>query len=220
MVLISLSGGLDSATLLGQLVKEYGNKNVIAVSFNYGSKHNAYELHAVRQLESYYNIEVINIEMTNITKHFESNLLKTGAEIPKGHHEEESMKLTVVPARNMIFASILTGIAISKKATNIYLGIHAGDHAIYADCRPEFYYRMKRVIEQVSNGRVELLAPFLMLSKNQIVRIGSALNVPFNLTRTCYKDQPIACGKCGSCTERLEAFDLNGLKDPIKYMEE
>ena len=215
--LISLSGGLDSATLLGQLVKEQGNKNVIGVSFNYGSKHNAYELHAVSLLALHYNIEIINIEMTNITKHFESNLLKTGGEIPEGHYEEESMKTTVVPARNMIFASILTGLAISKKANTVYLGIHAGDHAIYPDCRPEFYWKMKDAIYAASAGEVFLQAPFLMLNKKQIVTFGDIAEVPFHLTRTCYKDQPIACGKCGSCVERLEAFKLNELKDPVSY---
>lgn len=214
--LISLSGGMDSAVLLASIKNEDSNE-VRAVSFTYGSKHNIYELIMARKLAEHYNIphEIINLEL--IMKNFKSNLLQTGGDIPEGHYEEESMKQTVVPARNMIFSSILTGLAISQGLEVVTLAIHAGDHAIYPDCRPEFFYGMNRLAQTVSEGTIAFSAPFLYKTKGEIVAEGLKLGVPFELTRTCYKAQEIACGKCGSCTERLEAFALNNVKDPIDY---
>ena len=98
-------------------------------------------------------------------------------------------------------------------------GAHSGDHAIYEDCRPDFVHTMSLAVSKGSGGRVTLEAPFLKFSKKDILKTGMLTHprVPYQLTRTCYKDQPIACGKCGSCTERLEAFKKLNLEDQIPY---
>ena len=215
-IIVSLSGGVDSAVSLA-FALEQGHE-CHAVSFDYGSKHNYYENNAAIRIDRHYKISFRIINLEEVMDGFKSDLLKSGGEIPEGHYEDASMSKTIVPARNIIFISILTGLAWSIKAEEIWLGIHAGDHAIYPDCRPEFYYAMKRAIEVGTDEMVELIAPFLYQGKNDIVKKGIELNVPFELTRTCYKDQELACGKCGSCVERLEAFSKNKRIDPIDYV--
>ena len=151
---------------------------------------------------------------------FKSALLKSDDEpIPEGHYQDDNMSKTVVPARNIIFSSILAGYAWSVEAKEVWIGIHAGDHFIYPDCRPEFYFAMKEAIMRGTNNKVNLIAPFLNKDKAEIVKRGIELKVPFEITRTCYTENELACGKCGSCVERLEAFALNGIADPIKYEE-
>jgi len=213
--LISLSGGMDSATVLAQALAR--DRECYAVGFTYGSKHNKYENEMARQLADYYNIKFNLIDLSHFMQNFKSNLMLTGDEIPEGQYEYESMKLTVVPARNIIFSSILAGIAESINCQEVWLGIHSGDHAIYPDCRPTFFQAMKDAIQYGTDGKVTLVAPFLELDKNAILGIGFNLEVPYKLTRTCYKDQPTACGKCGSCQERLEAFRYHKVVDPIIY---
>jgi 7-cyano-7-deazaguanine synthase len=214
-IAISLSGGMDSATLLAY----YHNKKykIIPVFFDYGSKHNQYEAESAVKLANYYGYVLRFIPLGFIGETFKSNLLKTGGEIPEGHYEDKSMTLTVVPGRNMIFISILMGLAWSLEATKIAIGVHAGDHAIYPDCRPQFISDMKEAVKFGSDHKVYLEAPFLFINKTEILRMGIELAVPYHLTRTCYKSQPLSCGKCGSCVERLESFAKFGLKDPILY---
>ena len=117
--------------------------------------------------------------------------------------------------------AILIESATNSGATKIAVGVHAGDHHIYPDCRPDFINAINRAVEFSSEGKVTVEAPFLNYTKFDILKIGYGLEnpVPYELTRTCYKDQPISCGKCGSCTERLEAFNIIGRKDPINYEE-
>ena len=218
-VLLSLSGGVDSTTLLYDLANQ--GHEVHTVFFDYGSKHNEYERKALQNIIRDPKVSSFEtIDATSIFTGLESSLLKTGEDIPEGHYSSESMKSTVVPARNLIFISILTAMAISKKADIVALAIHAGDHAIYPDCRPMFFEYMRDVVEQVSEGDVSIWAPFLSWTKQQIVKHGIKLNVPYHLTRTCYKDQSLSCGKCGSCVERLEAFQLNEASDPVEYEKE
>lgn len=219
---VSLSGGMDSATVLAYAVDQLGSSNVHAVGFIYGSKHNQYEQEAARKLADHYAVPYHLQDLTPVMGHFRSNLMKGMGEVPEGHYEEKSMSQTVVPSRNIIFASILSGHAWSlmdalDTKMQVWLGIHAGDHAIYPDCRPEFFYSMKSAILFGTDSRVELVAPFLKNNKTGIIREGLILQVPYEITRTCYKDQPIACGKCGSCQERLEAFKANGIEDPVEY---
>jgi len=146
-----------------------------------------------------------------------SDLLKTGGPIPEGHYTDESMSATVVPGRNIIFMSILTSYAWSIGAEKIAIGIHQGDHAIYPDCRPAFLSSMKEAIQFGTDKRVDVIAPFIGFNKIVIVRRGTRIDVPYQLTRTCYKDQEKSCGKCGSCVERLEGFERNEIEDPIQY---
>ena len=214
--IVSLSGGMDSVSLLGKVLHE-NDYEIECVGFTYGSKHNFYENKAAYEVSHHYGVRYDKIDLSLVMAHLKSDLLKSGGEIPEGHYEAESMAATVVPGRNMIFASVLAAIASSRGARAIYLGVHSGDHAIYPDCRPEFIMNMKMTILCATSGRVSLKAPFIDQTKGSIIKYGSAIKVPYYLTRTCYKDQPIACGKCGSCQERLEGFAENGIVDPIEY---
>ena len=212
---ISLSGGMDSTTVLAWMIAN--GYECDCVGFYYGSKHNQYENELARTISDNYDVPFQLIDISSVMKEFKSNLLMSGGDIPEGHYEEKSMSQTVVPGRNMIFISILAGYAWSKGAEAIGMGIHQGDHAIYADCRQEFFYAMNTACYLGSEGRVKLIAPFLETDKTGILEYGISKNVPYQLTRTCYKHQEISCGKCGSCQERLEAFKNIGHIDPIKY---
>ena len=160
------------------------------------------------------------IDISGAFNEFKSNLLLSGDEIPEGHYEHESMTKTVVPGRNLILASIMAGLAESVGAGVVALGVHTGDHHIYPDCRPNFIAALYEVIRSSSDGKVIVQAPFLNLDKTEILKIGFTkvgVPVPYHLTRTCYKNQAASCGRCGSCTERLEAFANIGMKDHIEY---
>lgn len=214
-IIVSLSGGIDSTVTLALAIQQ--GYECLPVIFRYGSKHGFYESNAAIRIATYYKIIPHIIELASVMKGFKSNLMNDGGDIPEGHYEDESMSKTVVPGRNIIFISILSGLAWSIGAEEVWIGIHGGDHLIYPDCRPEFYYAMRRAIELGTDERIELIAPFLHKKKSDVIKQGIELKAPFELTRTCYKEQELACGKCGSCVERLEAFSINGIKDPIKY---
>lgn len=213
--LVSLSGGMDSATLLGVMVDEV--QDVTAVSFHYGAKHGVYELEAARQLANHYHVNHFEVDMRQAFGWTDSNLMKSGGVIPEGHYAADNMKQTVVPGRNLIFASILASIAESRKIDSIALAVHSGDHAIYPDCRPEFVSALAKVVEASTEGRVAVLAPFMDMDKTDILHEGFKRMVPYFMTRTCYKDQRLSCGKCGSCNERLEAWNNVDRPDPIRY---
>jgi 7-cyano-7-deazaguanine synthase len=226
-IVLALSGGLDSTTLLGHFLDE--GHEVIPVVFYYGSKHNLRELEATVDILSYYNAhsskfsinktEAHAFDLSKVFEKCKSNLIQGQGEIPEGHYEDDNMKQTVVPGRNLIFASILASVAESEGADTIALGVHTGDHHIYPDCRPRFVKALDEVIRASTDDKVKVICTFSLLDKADILRIGNALNppVPYELTRTCYTDGELACGKCGSCNERLEAFKKIGMKDPINY---
>lgn len=215
MIVMSLSGGMDSSSLLAYLLDQ--GHDVRAVSFVYGSKHNSYERNAAESVAGYYGIPLDKLDLSSIFMGFQSDLLKSGGNIPEGHYTDSSMSRTVVPGRNLIFLSILSGLAWSIGAQSIAIGIHSGDHAIYPDCRPEFYAAMNSAIQLGTDGRVDIIAPFLQWDKTKILQWGIPKGVPYQLTRTCYQDQELSCGRCGSCVERLEAFQNVGVKDPVIY---
>jgi 7-cyano-7-deazaguanine synthase len=214
-VIISLSGGLDSTTALA-LAKSQEHE-IQTVGFKYGSKHNVFENKAAREIAARYQVPFRLIDFSPAVQGFKSNLMADGGAIPEGHYEAANMSQTVVPGRNIIFSSILAGLAWSLEFDEIWLGIHQGDHTIYPDCRPSFFIAMRKAIEEGTDGRVTMKAPFLDTNKAGIVKQGLVLKVPYELTRTCYKAQSYACGKCGACCERLESFKLNGVEDPIAY---
>lgn len=214
-VLLSLSGGLDSTVLLASLLRD--GYNVQLATFVYASKHNVYERIAAHNVATHYKLQTYVVNALSLFQWSKSALLINEQPIPEGHYEEESMKATVVPGRNLIFASVLASIAESQNISNIAFAAHSGDHHIYPDCRPDFFTNLFNTIHLSTDGKVKVLAPFLYKNKTEIVKIGEAAGVPFNLTRTCYKEQLVACGKCGSCVERLEAFKNAALTDPIEY---
>ena len=136
---------------------------------------------------------------------------------PEGHYADPSMSKTVVPFRNGIMLSIAAGYAESLEAEAVILGNHFGDHAIYPDCRVSFIEPMKEAIKQGTYAKIELLSPFASIDKTEIVRIGTKLGVPYELTYSCYKGTEHHCGKCGTCYERKEAFSLANVSDPTIY---
>ena len=216
--LLSLSGGMDSATLLGVLIDE--GYEINCIGFFYGSKHGTWEMAAAMKTAKHYDVPYEVVNLTEVFGKIKSNLLTSGGVIPEGHYEEKTMETTVVPGRNMIFISILAGIAASRGVREVYVGVHSGDHAIYPDCRPQFISAMKPAVWRATGSSlkgVQLVTPFLYKDKGSILEEGLQLKVPYELTRTCYKDQPVACGRCGSCQERLEGFARNDVADPIMY---
>lgn len=211
---IVLSGGLDSTTLLYKLIEE--GKEVKAISFNYGQKH-AIELEKASETCKKLKIEHKIVDLSNLTEFISNSALTSNMKVPEGHYAEESMKSTVVPNRNMIMASIAIGWAVNLDYDEVALGVHAGDHAIYPDCRPEFIYVLSLMAKIANFKSINIYTPFLNLSKGDIVKIGTKLNVDYSLTRTCYQKSEEPCGKCGSDIERLEAFEINNLVDPLIY---
>ena len=214
---MALSGGLDSAVLLAKCLTD--GDEVVPVQFQYGSTHNQYELEAAQKLCNYYGIQLFVKNLTEVLSWGggTSALLHNG-DVPEGHYNEETMRKTVVPGRNLAIISALASLAETHGGGRIALGVHAGDHNIYPDCRPAFIQAASEVVMASSNGVVDVYAPFIYINKTQIVKVGLKYNVPFENTRTCYKNQPIACGKCGSCQERLEAFCNADFVDPISYV--
>lgn len=221
-VVMGLSGGMDSSTLLGHLIAQ--GFEVHACVFTYGSKHNKYEKVAALNVADFYQskgflVTLHEFDFSNLTSQFKSDLLLSGGEIPEGHYNDETMRKTVVPGRNLIFISLMAGLAESIGATHVALGIHAGDHHIYPDCRIEFAKAVDTTVYLSTDRKVEVIAPFQRMDKKDILRLGYSYTpyVPYHWTRTCYKDQLVSCGKCGSCRERLEAFEALGSDDPIPY---
>jgi len=190
-----VSGGMDSITMYHYLKSKGWDLDVL--SFDYGSKHNAKELALVKGHIGRDKHIVIPLEF--ISKYFNSSLLKGQDDIPEGHYEDESMKSTVVPFRNGIMLAIAVGYAESIGASEVFLGSHAGDHAIYPDCRPDFTKAISEAARLGTYDGIKIVSPFNELTKGDIVKLGTGLNVDYSKTWTCYKGLDKACGKCGSC---------------------
>lgn len=210
---ICYSGGLDSSVLL----YEYKNIIKLAVSFNYGSKHNDKEFEYAQRNTKKLGIEHIRVDMCSVMQNFKSDLLKSGGEIPEGHYAEDSMKRTVVPFRNGIMLSILAGLAESNDLDTILIANHFGDAAQYPDCTLQFINPMNSAIKNGTFTQVQLYAPYTELTKRQIAMIGADKGVDFADTWSCYKGGDIQCGRCGTCTERI--ISLRGLKDNTPYLD-
>ena len=211
--LIVLSGGMDSVTLL----YEYQDSLALAVSFDYGSKHNARELPYARLHCERLGIEHLTIPLSFIGQYFRSALLEGGGAIPKGSYDEENMAATVVPFRNGIMLSIAAGLAESRGLTKVYLANHFGDHAIYPDCRASFIRPMHEAILQGTSNAVEVTAPYTDISKGDIARHGKLLGINYAETWSCYEGGDLQCGSCSTCIERREAMQEAGIEDPTHY---
>lgn len=215
---IILSGGMDSTTLAYDVVKGGKYDEVHAISFDYGQVHKK-ELECARitatklGLDSHY---IINLApLGNLL----SSALTGDCDVPEGAYDDANQKLTVVPNRNMIMLSIAAGYAMSIDAKDLYYGAHAGDHTTYPDCRPEFVNAMNAVLAVAHYTPVKVIVPYLHYGKGNVAAKGMLLGVPYEDTWTCYKGGDISCGKCGSCDERLRAFEFAGFKDPLEYKE-
>jgi len=213
-VVVIFSGGMDSFTVLNLAIKQ--SLEVFAVSFDYGQKHKKELDYAARACKVLgVNHKVVDISAIN--QLIAGSSLTSDIEVAEGHYEEESMKSTVVPNRNMILLSMAVGYAVSINANKVYYGAHAGDHAIYPDCRPEFVRKMNAVCAIANYEVVEIVTPYLDVSKTAILTAGLEMGLDYNQTWTCYNGREKACGKCGACQERLEAFAKNGVSDPLQY---
>lgn len=194
-----------------------GHKVVAALSFDYGAKHNHKEIPFAAHHCQKFKIEHRVISLNFVGELFKSDLLKSGGAIPDGHYEEQTMKNTVVPFRNGIMLSIAAGLAESKDAAGLVIAAHAGDHAIYPDCREEFMKSMADAIRVGTYAGISLLRPFISMTKADIAARGYDLGVDFSQTWSCYKGGTLHCGTCGTCVERREAFIVAGIPDPTKY---
>jgi 7-cyano-7-deazaguanine synthase len=215
-VVVLLSGGMDSVTALYLAAREH--EVVAALSFHYGAKHNDRELTFAKWHADRLGIPHLTIPLAFIGEHFASDLLIKGGEIPKGHYEEQTMKKTVVPFRNGIMLSVAAGYAESKGAQGLVIAAHAGDHAIYPDCREAFMQAIADAIRLGTYACIEVLRPFIAMSKAEIARCGADLGVDYLRTWSCYVGGDTHCGECGTCIERREAFLLAGIPDPTPYL--
>lgn len=205
--LIVLSGGMDSTTLLWDRKESIA----LAVTFDYGSRHNAREIECAKKNCEILGVEHLVIPLEFMGKYFKSSLLIGGEDIPEGHYTDENMKSTVVPFRNGIMLSIAAGLAESRGLKKVMLANHSGDHAIYPDCRPGFVDAMSRTISEGTYDGITIDAPYTNISKSDIARIGKRIGVDYNLTYSCYKGGEKHCGKCGTCVERIEALRDAGI---------
>jgi 7-cyano-7-deazaguanine synthase len=213
-VVVIYSGGMDSFTVLHHALKQ--GHDVYALSFNYGQRH-VRELDAAATVCKSLGINHKVVDITAINTLLAGSSLTSDIDIPEGHYEAESMQSTVVPNRNMILLALAIGYAVSMKAEAVYYGAHSGDHAIYPDCRPEFVEKMNAVSLIANYEPIPIEVPFLTNSKAEILAAGLAIGLDYAQTWTCYNGREKACGKCGACVERLEAFAANNCVDPLPY---
>lgn len=211
--IIVLSGGLDSTTML----YEYRDRIALALCFDYGSNHNARELAFARLHCERLGIPHIIIPLDFIHQYFRSSLLEGADAIPEGNYNDDNMRSTVVPFRNGIMLAIAAGMAETRGLTRIMMANHAGDHAIYPDCRQSFVDAMNQAIQAGTYEGITLFTPYTNLTKADIARHGKALGIDYSETWSCYKGGEKHCGKCGTCTERREALREAGIDDTTEY---
>ncbi len=213
-VVVIYSGGMDSFTVLHNAIR--AGHEVYALSFNYGQRHVKELIYAqsvCQQLGIHHKI----VDISAINQLIGGSSLTSDIEVPEGHYAADNMKSTIVPNRNMILLSLAVGYAVSLDAQAVYYGAHSGDHFIYPDCRPEFVQKMHDVCQIANYEPVAIVSPYLQQTKIDILKDGLAMGLDYSKTWTCYNGREKACGKCGSCQERLEAFSLNQTTDPLPY---
>lgn len=213
-----VSGGLDSVTLAHLLHAEGWTLHLLA--FDYGQRH-AKELEFARACARRLNAECDIVDLSSLKGLLKGSALTDDIAVPHGHYAAPSMAVTIVPNRNAIMLSVAYGVAVAQDAELVAIGVHAGDHFIYPDCRPAFiasFDAMQRVaVEGCGHPDLRLHAPFVALGKHDIVTIGARLQVPFEQTWSCYEGGDLHCGRCGTCVERRESFALAGVCDPTAY---
>lgn len=218
-VVAVVSGGLDSTTMAYSLRAQ--GYEVIAISFDYGQRHRK-ELAFAEQMAADLGASwtLIDLHAAGVTSILSGSALTDEAvTVPDGHYADDSMKITVVPNRNAIMLSVACALAVTREAGAVAFGAHTGDHFIYPDCRPEFVRAFERMVNVAVEGlaSIEILAPFLAMTKADIVKLGDELHVPFERTWSCYKGGALHCGTCGTCFERREAFARAHVIDPTQY---
>ncbi|WP_295362686.1 7-cyano-7-deazaguanine synthase QueC [uncultured Pseudoramibacter sp.] len=221
--MVLTSGGVDSTTALGLAVDRLGAENVIALSIQYGQKHDK-EIEAAKAVAAHYGVEQLFLDLTPIFQYSDCALLKGSDQaIPEESYAEqieatggEKPVSTYVPFRNGLFLSSAASVALSKDCDVILYGAHADDSAgfAYPDCSPAFADAMNRAVYEGSGHQLEIAAPFVDIDKAAVVKLGLELGVPYELTWSCYEGGDRPCGKCGTCLDRVAAFAANGVADP------
>ncbi|KAA0700977.1 7-cyano-7-deazaguanine synthase QueC [Neorhizobium sp. P12A] len=214
--IVICSGGLDSVSLAHRIAAEHDLLSLL--SFDYGQRH-AKELDFAAACAKRLGVPHQVVDISAIGASLSGSALTDEIDVPDGHYAEETMKVTVVPNRNAIMLAIAFGVAAARKADAVALAVHGGDHFIYPDCRPGFIDAFRTMQEHALEGYadVTLLAPYVTVSKADIVTDGAKYGTPFAETWSCYKGGARHCGRCGTCVERREAFHLAGVDDPTEY---
>lgn len=223
--IVLFSGGLDSTTCLAMVIDKYGKENVIALSLYYGQKHSK-ELECAKKISKHYGVKHIKFDVSKIFESSNCSLLASSTnQIPEKSYDEQLKETngqpvtTYVPFRNGLFLSIAASIAISNNCEEIYYATHKDDAAgnAYPDCSTDFNNTISKAIFIGSGNAVNVKAPFINMNKADIVKQGLSLKVPYEMTWSCYNGKKKPCGKCGTCIDRIKAFEINGVKDPLKY---
>lgn len=213
---VLFSGGMDSTAALAWALDR--GPVAAAVSVDYGQRH-VKELASARQIAAHYGVQHHVLDMTGWGRLLGgSALTDDSVEVPDGHYAADNMAVTVVPNRNATMLMAAAGIAQALGAQSVVTAVHGGDHAIYADCRPEFIQAASAASQLGTDGGVFIEAPFATISKTEIASLGHALGAPFGLSWSCYKGGLAHCGTCGTCVERREAFTNSGVQDPTTYL--
>ena len=213
--IVVLSGGLDSTTMLYRVAKyDFRPHEVLALSFNYGQRHVTelqYASHSCTRLGVDWHL----VDMECVQALLPGSALTSDVEVPEGHYADETMKATVVPNRNSIMANVAIGAAVGFGATRLYLGVHAGDHPVYPDCRPEFILELQKLAMVANEGFIsedfKIECPWLFIEKEHIAGQAHSMGLDFRYTWSCYKGVINHCGRCSTCVERLEAIAIAGL---------
>ena len=220
--LVLSSGGVDSTTCLALAISEYGKENVTALALSYGQKHSK-EIESARKVAAFYGVELLEMDLSRIFTYSNCSLLQhSSEEIPEESyadqisHTEGKPVSTYVPFRNGLFLSCAASIALSKECSVIYYGAHSDDAAgnAYPDCSQAFQDAMNAAIYEGSGHQCKIIAPFVGLTKADVVKKGLELGVPYELTWSCYEGGSRPCGKCATCIDRQKAFEANHVKDP------
>ena len=221
--LVLCSGGADSSTLLAMAVEKYGPENVFALSISYGQKHSR-EIQSAAAVAEHYGVEQRFLDLAAIFAESDCSLLEhSEREVPCESYAEQLEEAggapvsTYVPFRNGLFLSSAASMALSLGCSVMFYGAHHDDWAgnAYPDCSREFVDAMNRAIVEGTGGELHLCAPFVEMSKADIVARGIELGVPYELTWSCYEGGDYPCGACGTCIDRNRAFGANGMRDPL-----
>lgn len=215
--LVLLSGGMDSTVLLAQTIARSGGDRVETLSVDYGQRH-ARELTAAAAIADHYRVPWDVADLASLATLLRSALTGHG-DIPEGHYADATMRATVVPNRNAVLLMVAAGYAASRGLSCVATAVHAGDHPVYPDCRPEFIDAASAAATLGTQGigDVQIVAPFVRMTKAQIAALGYAIDAPLDLTWSCYMGGGYHCGRCGTCVERAEAFAEAAIVDPTTY---
>lgn len=220
--LVLFSGGVDSTTLLAMTIEKFGKENVIALSMAYGQKHQK-ELETAKNVAQHYGVEQLFLDLAKIFQYSNCSLLSHSTEeLPQGSYADQQRDTSVpvstyVPFRNGLFLSTAASIALSKECDVVYYGAHHDDVAgnAYPDCSIEFVNSMASAVKIGTGEQLGLEAPFVTWSKADIIKKGLELNVPYELTWSCYEGGETPCKTCATCVDRQNAFIKNNTTDPL-----